>query len=350
MGSDLIHDQELWFTDGSIVLLAEKTLFRVYAGILSRASPIFRDMFAIGQVHNAEETYEGCPLVVMAGDNANDMRAFLEALHDPRSFQMNSPKPTDIPHIVSVLRVSTKYDAIHLRRRAIEALQTWYGDSLSAYQQGLEVLRSWSNTSPPVPSPIISRKDFFYNILVANVAIEASATVPLPAALLLCCVSAQDFRVPYDGVTNSDGILYELVPEAKRSIFIGRPVLENIALVRKSIRNFKSTQDCKSPGICGDFCRMVASKHETRGSLFLDPFFPFFRLNRKVISGQSCEACRSGWEASNKRETEILWRDLPLIFDLPPWDVLQSASNEDCHEVPTAGLPVPATAVLDLVM
>lgn len=82
----LTHDSELWFPDGSIVLLAEQILFRVYAGILSRASPIFRDMFAIGHVQtlDAEETYQGCPLVVMHGDSASDVRAFLAALHDPR--------------------------------------------------------------------------------------------------------------------------------------------------------------------------------------------------------------------------------------------------------------------------
>ena len=87
MYSNFVHDSELWFPDGSIVLLAEQTLFRVYAGILSRASPVFRDMFALGQVRqhdSAEETYEGCPLVVMPGDSATDIRAFLKALHDPR--------------------------------------------------------------------------------------------------------------------------------------------------------------------------------------------------------------------------------------------------------------------------
>lgn len=83
--TDSVHDPELWFSDGSIVLQAENTLFKVYAGILSRASPVFKGMISMPQP-DAEhvETYEGCPLVVMAGDDAKGMQSFLKALHDSR--------------------------------------------------------------------------------------------------------------------------------------------------------------------------------------------------------------------------------------------------------------------------
>ena len=86
MDPEPVQDKVVWFSDGNIVLRAEQTLFRVYAGILSQASPIFRDMLSIGesQPKGSAETYEGCPLVVMAGDNATDMRTFLRVLHDFR--------------------------------------------------------------------------------------------------------------------------------------------------------------------------------------------------------------------------------------------------------------------------
>lgn len=83
--SDFVHDADLWFSDGSIVLQAENTLFKVYAGILSQASPVFKDMITVpqGDIQHTE-TYEGCPLVLMAGDCAPDMHAFLKTLHDSR--------------------------------------------------------------------------------------------------------------------------------------------------------------------------------------------------------------------------------------------------------------------------
>lgn len=80
------RDPELWFADGNLVLQAEQTLFRVYAGILSRASTIIKDILVVGhpQPDNAAEQYDECPLVAMCGDSASDVRAFLSALYAPR--------------------------------------------------------------------------------------------------------------------------------------------------------------------------------------------------------------------------------------------------------------------------
>lgn len=84
---DLSHctrDPFLWFADDSVVLRADDTLFRVYSGILSQASPVFKDMFTIPQPATDEcESYDGCPLV-HAPDSAQDLRPFLRALHDCR--------------------------------------------------------------------------------------------------------------------------------------------------------------------------------------------------------------------------------------------------------------------------
>ena len=52
----LTHDAELWFPDGSIVLQAEAIYFKIYAGILSQASPVFRDMFSLPQPPPSQPT------------------------------------------------------------------------------------------------------------------------------------------------------------------------------------------------------------------------------------------------------------------------------------------------------
>jgi hypothetical protein len=78
------RDSLLWFSDGSVVLRAEDTLFRVYSGILAQSSPVFKDMFAFPQpCDGSYETYEGCPLVYMP-DPAGELQPFLKALHDCR--------------------------------------------------------------------------------------------------------------------------------------------------------------------------------------------------------------------------------------------------------------------------
>ena len=80
------QDSELWFADGSVVLETDDVYFKVYSGILSQASPVFKDMFAFPQPiagTSDAESYDGCPLVHMP-DAARDLRYFLKALHDSR--------------------------------------------------------------------------------------------------------------------------------------------------------------------------------------------------------------------------------------------------------------------------
>ena len=79
---------DLWFCDGSVVLQAEATLFRVHMSQLSRRSTVFSDMFTLPQppvmtTHATlvDETYEGCP-VVRLHDLADDVENLLLALYD----------------------------------------------------------------------------------------------------------------------------------------------------------------------------------------------------------------------------------------------------------------------------
>ncbi|KZT20216.1 hypothetical protein NEOLEDRAFT_1076080, partial [Neolentinus lepideus HHB14362 ss-1] len=67
---------ELWFDDGSVVLRAEDTLFRVHRSVLASRSPIFKDMFSVPQ-SEGEETVEGCS-VVQSQDRADEIETFLK--------------------------------------------------------------------------------------------------------------------------------------------------------------------------------------------------------------------------------------------------------------------------------
>src|SRR6266478_3590460 len=84
----LTKHADLWFCDGSVILQAESTLFRVHKSQLSRRSTVFSDMFTLAQppvmsTHAtlADETYEGCPVVKLY-DSAEDVANLLLALYD----------------------------------------------------------------------------------------------------------------------------------------------------------------------------------------------------------------------------------------------------------------------------
>ena len=74
----LKRDEEIWFEDGNIIVIAEDTAFRLYRGILSAASPVFKDLFSVPQPADAE-TMDGCPVVHLA-DSATDLRHFFRAV------------------------------------------------------------------------------------------------------------------------------------------------------------------------------------------------------------------------------------------------------------------------------
>jgi len=69
-----------WFPDGSVVIQAQFTQFRVHMSILSLHSTVFRDMFQIPQPENAEIFIEGCPLVQVS-DSTEDITIMLSAMY-----------------------------------------------------------------------------------------------------------------------------------------------------------------------------------------------------------------------------------------------------------------------------
>jgi hypothetical protein len=88
---------DLWFSDGSVVLRAEDTVFRVHMSQLSRRSLFFRDLFSLPQPGpdpsvadvdmsdaswvGCDGTFDGCPLLLLH-DSAEDLANLLNALYD----------------------------------------------------------------------------------------------------------------------------------------------------------------------------------------------------------------------------------------------------------------------------
>ena len=48
------HDDEFWFDDGNLILVARDTGFKIYRGLLAAQSSVFADMFATSSVEDTE--------------------------------------------------------------------------------------------------------------------------------------------------------------------------------------------------------------------------------------------------------------------------------------------------------
>ncbi|KAJ6593478.1 hypothetical protein B0H19DRAFT_1090533 [Mycena capillaripes] len=72
---------EVWYEDGSVVLQAHDTQFRVHWGILAQQSAFFRHMQALPQPPD-QPSVEGC-LVIKLSDDVADVECLLRALYNP---------------------------------------------------------------------------------------------------------------------------------------------------------------------------------------------------------------------------------------------------------------------------
>ncbi|KAL4243743.1 hypothetical protein ABKN59_011941 [Abortiporus biennis] len=103
---------ELWFPDGTVVIMADNTGFCVYAGILARYSIVLQSMVsAFDEGLDESEMYEGRPKLRLY-DTPEDLALFLKVMHDPSTFAGLFRDP-DISHnnyfkkIVTLIRLST---------------------------------------------------------------------------------------------------------------------------------------------------------------------------------------------------------------------------------------------------
>ncbi|KAJ7290269.1 hypothetical protein C8J57DRAFT_1164507 [Mycena rebaudengoi] len=123
--------EELRFDDGSLVIQAGLSLFRIHRTVLAARLPVIQDMLSFPQPTDGE-TVDGCPLARLP-DSAADTRFFLQAIYNSGFFE-GHPAPTTFDILATVLRLSNKYGVEYLRRRALVNLSIWCSTTFSAFE------------------------------------------------------------------------------------------------------------------------------------------------------------------------------------------------------------------------
>ncbi|KAJ7195020.1 hypothetical protein C8J57DRAFT_1422966 [Mycena rebaudengoi] len=278
---------DVWFEDGTVVLKAGMTLFRVYRGILAAQSPIFQDTFAIPQPET-QEMYDNCPLLVLH-DSAEDLKIYLAATHDAKYLKQH---PVDgIETLSALLRLSTKYETDYLRDEMISILTAIYPASLDA----------WVSRSPPAGYQERPADDF----IALNLARDHQVGPALPGIFLECA------RHP------SRTILRAHIPASDRdSCFDARDLFPR--QIAPAYRFLHITAlGCDN----NDRCREIrlAWLHVNSHLLSIDELFmgDFYWDSLKC-----CEPCMMVSRAAFTAARIELWESLPGIFSLPPWPQL----------------------------
>ncbi|KII84008.1 hypothetical protein PLICRDRAFT_118797 [Plicaturopsis crispa FD-325 SS-3] len=294
---DATNSSTVWYNDGSIVLQAENTRFRVHRTVMALNSPIFEDMLHIGQ-SPGEDSVEECPLVVLH-DSAEDLEAILRALYDRRYFDPEENQPLSL--IASILRLSKKYEIQHLYNKALKFLTDQFPDTLEA-------------RDACGPSRVVESAGFSFDVI--TLARELDIQQILPAAFYRF-IMLYDDAVILDGLPDPTGEqMTKLSPLDQKVAILGR---QNVIKLSASttyawLDEEKTSEHCKQKLAC------TMGYHDISNGLWKPlPRCAALSQWRSEWNHWLCSRCRQDAIECHNSGRARFWSKLPECFDLPPW-------------------------------
>ncbi|KAJ7689811.1 hypothetical protein B0H17DRAFT_1011877 [Mycena rosella] len=308
--------EELWFSDGGLVVQAEQSLFRISGGILAARSPVFKDMLVFPQPPDAE-TVEGCP-VVRLPDSATDIIAFFKAIFDSSFFEPH-PSPTELDLVISILHLSNKYAVDYLKRRALVHLSHRYATTLSEYD-GPSLDTTPDDDAQTAP----------YEVAAILIAREVAALWILPMAFYYLA-STEDAAIQ----AVLDCVTYKTHPaklsEDDRILFLKSSLhvrCQGQGLMRflyspHIIPGCQGGQGCTAGRLRGiDQAQTIMEKYND------DPLALEEASLWSTLKDGCCRACYRTFKRTHQKAREAFWDELPQLCGLPPWEELEKMKAE----------------------
>lgn len=307
----------LWFPDGNVVLQAENLRFKVYQGILSRESLVFRDMFSLPQpsaAGAAGETCDECPLVRLS-DKAEEIKPFLLVVFDP-NFLDEVALVED--HIV-ILDIATKYQAFRVVRRVMLILDHHFPNTLSEYDHWMACNMDTNCISRTCECDI-DAADLWP---LFDVARRSGMRVLLPAAYLTAAR-----LVPGRGEA-LEHVDHGLRVEQASSIIVAQRNLDHLARTRIFADLYGPNRDisaeCVSPEDCHKARHRIIRDVAQHGEEVVSR--PFMDIERGSVRGL-CVPCRDTFLVNHAAARKEAWEILPTLLGLGTWEELRAARSE----------------------
>ncbi|KAF7297799.1 BTB domain-containing protein [Mycena kentingensis (nom. inval.)] len=310
--STVIRSPDYWFEDGSIILQAETTQFRVVKSVLAIHSTVFRDMFSV-PLPADEPLVEGCPVVFLPGDKAGDWKHLLDAMYPQTCFPKNGPS---IEELSALLRLSKKYDIASFRKRCIECLKSEFPTTLEAYDAMPE---DWEHLYVPQECKSVQLR-----VHVANLSREVGLHSVLPG-VLYGLVAACD--------PNAEGIL----SDEFQALNVADQLLCFKAFA-KFVRRYDTTplrwlaedvaipcDGCEDPEACEEERKTLALAWATDAftvAHILDSWDHDTDWQNSKTQKGLCDPCLTQGREIHQSARAEWWIKLPSYFDLPPWEEL----------------------------
>ncbi|KAJ7157728.1 hypothetical protein C8R46DRAFT_1225272 [Mycena filopes] len=304
-----ITRSEIWYSDGSLVLQAQTTQFRVHWGVLTKHSPFFRGMQPLPPPSDAP-TIEGCPLLTIQ-DEATDVEYLLEALYSPTF--LARPMLT-FPAVSALFRLGRKYEFVELHESAVERLKSENPTTLEEYTA--RVAGNFT-TARIVHYPALD----FDIIALAR---ENDLLSLLPCAYYSAFVHPVGVARGLEALLNdrprSDGTVASLAPLDLRRCLLGRDKILTAQIQPGYICGWYRTW-APNPNDCTDLARCTDT-HKRRLSGFLDRPQSLRPLVKAAAPQGYCATCSEQIAELREAGRKRIWEELPIFFGLPAWSEL----------------------------
>ncbi|KLO06116.1 hypothetical protein SCHPADRAFT_1002517 [Schizopora paradoxa] len=308
----------LWFPDGNVVLATDKYLFKVYKGLLSMHSSVFKGMFELPNVGGAiggqntggvvQEEYEGVPLITLVGDKGEDVAHLLRALYERRYYKCyDSNTPLDV--VVAILVLSVKYDFEDLMRDVVRQISGQFPMSL----QSMDLVVGKDEN-------IFGVDQLVCGLRLLEAAFQSGVEALLPILFFFCSNALiEDIFQLSD--TMSPGCLHTLIKGRDRLIFKVNELVSDLPeLLKFDMEESECLRQRRCPSEARYKCLSGLSK----------PFF-FCVEGEDVVKDHlihACANCRSSVVKSIEERREEIWAKIPSYFGYPGWEEMQAKLDE----------------------
>ncbi|KAJ7155715.1 hypothetical protein C8R46DRAFT_1116299 [Mycena filopes] len=304
--TELARVEDLWFPTADLILRAENTLFRVYGGILSARSAVFRDMAAFPQPAQPEGEVVDGVAVVRLHDPASEATVFLRAIFDSSFF--TPPHRAELDTVIGILRLAHKYDVAYLFRRALSYLDQMYPCNLEQWVV---------NTTGTRTDHLVQFTDGVETHLLAlRAASQVGALWLLPAAYYRICgyPAAKLFAAgPWNTLAVSQ---QQNCLQAQVELIRGTASIHEF-LVDLPVDDCEDEENCRY--VLAELRSALASWSRTHRDL--NPLGDWVFSDLDPEEGL-CAECSDSLEAQHGGAQSAFWLGLPHIFGLPDWEQL----------------------------
>ncbi|KAF6749424.1 hypothetical protein DFP72DRAFT_1014314 [Ephemerocybe angulata] len=316
------QSQDVWFSDGNIVLQAQNVQFKVHKSVLAKHSSVFADLFEMPHTNGDEETADGCPIVQLH-DSADDIKHMTLTLYGDKAYN-NVSGGLPMPVVAAMVRMGRKYDIEHIKLEGLSRLNKFLPESLDDWDRTEAALAPWEDAVFPSHTITLDSESDQAILDIAaeamKLAYECQIETILPACYFIVC---RDYSMymPNSPEISAGAAIRGL--EGRRQLSRTR-----CHLVYGWIEAVGEYSDCLHPAECLTSGRLLMSRIWRCPSL-LDIFDQWAKVATKYddLVQTLCSNCASQAEISHNAGRIMLWENLPEFFGLGSWDYLRGIES-----------------------